>query len=1818
MDVIVQNGHQRSRSEPQKTNECEESKENEGKVRLLRRFSSQPTQHIITDPSSSKAERVITEICNSGHHYTAERSPQHLKSRIPLRRRTQSSTTLVQRTNPGQNVRARSMEANLIAAETPRKIARPQSVERSVGEAEEAGSTSKISENHNRSKPVKDTIGLEHSLSKDDALLQFAFSPPKRSFRQRKPAQLAPYTTEMERYKRRLVRNDWEDAVVINRELMRAARVERMNAKGSTDLPEDKSHPEQSRRRSISKEVDNTTKKSRKSLNPIDQNRINQRHEQNLGLAEIHNEVIPDLSATPTTDSQSISTPFKDVPDQSRMTMLKRKRYRILSESDDNDDLRAKDVTHNTIENDEDVEEMPRQDEVPMPTNIDTDDSSTTASAASWSNERQQRNAKLRDRDYASLLKMLRKTMPARMAREYIEDLKAMDQEIQLLPADEGVHNNDALSSKDPNDDLTQELLPGQSKKRQRKDTDLRNERFKLIGDSEDEDESSEASSVSVISESSRSTIASSRSEVSRASESFSVEGGGSIHRKRHKSLSKYERRSIEPQSRVRKGVPKKSAALNGKDDAIDRMLCSSRVVHKKHQIRERRSGPVDKVKQRKPPTSRTSENRKSKDTSSNKKKNRGGGKLTDGVGRAPANPFGNVNSLSYIREARPYDKRQGIRPLLQDEDLFLPYDSALEKRVALDKAGSANEPPKRAVEAWIADVDNFRQSEQITPLRTPKHTGMNDKLSAPNLHDLTVSPIEGRSKQTSLSRFTERPQVENTVARQRMSPGTPTTDIEHQRFEAELWSSVGLVRLDFDISHPDIGIRCNPEGYIGRGRLFSLLHSSERRNATDFVDSHVNYDFPDIKCTWQNLLSTIQRSILAGNNNSSSLLCCLDDICDQYTAFANSSRTTNRLQQALDAFDQLITLARHEDQLRSIRDAQGTILSKLQWFKVEMLFLAIASRIDITMEEPQMSLSYKDAFLQSCQDLMVTLLVHGLHRTMSSMRHAKPTDSQEAGSILSFDDWSLECWICLIHVLQSDRAKEMDMNNTPFWNIFEASLKIYHNALRDAKKPFIVAENAWYSIFAICAISCISPTTGSCTIHSALQKPCWSLVSQAISTVKLRFEERVEALMSKTAIRARDQYVHLLLRRILLLTHKWKWPLENVEQLLTKLFSIFNANRLQDLPSESNHDFPHSLREFDMQILYSDTIFGDETAFQIFLRILSVAVDRARLSNNSDRQSMDKLASRILSRFSPMRSLRFAPDNVPTSLERSALFNHYSIALLYLFFVPSSEHQRLLQVQQYLNIGKADQKSQMVGVRAVMYAAIILRHHDRPIDTAMTWFKSMFVHMLNLFQHLHSKLASANHTSKSSINRELTSRQTVLMACLRAVHYILQKNSIDSSNVRTSATDINLLNPAWTNDLYDIFYLINYPQVVFESLRLISSHFNVISSNLQSTRSKPQNSKSNNDESQESYSELFEDLDFDNEALLEIAGYGPEKGQVAKVAEDRTSVHRDTKDGHVYEQLSSALFKMINIIGKPENASSFGFSQFGGNEKAQGFGEASTNVDKERREMLTDAEGEHKAQIGKMAILCWAKCATILVKQYAIRSWDFYFRFGKEDIRLSLPINTRHTLSMHFFIALLQEASESYSSSRVKASITFGEDEEEIYGSNLTEIWTCLLINVLEIQDLKATTTFLQLVNQFERKRTSTSIQDSYPSIPFNLEDEQEDSTIMIMLQSENRFEFLSNIISCLSTVTQQSSKLQKVVISTFSAVFSFVRQFISQNSKLIILNQNGNRLKIYLRFLSDCNKFFDQPLARALAIDLRNTQAVVQQHLDQVPQSM
>lgn len=63
-------------------------------------------------------------------------------------------------------------------------------------------------------------------------------SPPRRNLRTRKPGQLHPYTVEMALYKRRLERNDWEDAVVTDHHMRRRMREER-ERQAANELPID-------------------------------------------------------------------------------------------------------------------------------------------------------------------------------------------------------------------------------------------------------------------------------------------------------------------------------------------------------------------------------------------------------------------------------------------------------------------------------------------------------------------------------------------------------------------------------------------------------------------------------------------------------------------------------------------------------------------------------------------------------------------------------------------------------------------------------------------------------------------------------------------------------------------------------------------------------------------------------------------------------------------------------------------------------------------------------------------------------------------------------------------------------------------------------------------------------------------------------------------------------------------------------------------------------------------------------------------------------------------------------------------------------------------------------------------------------------------------------------------------------------------------------------------------------------------------------------------------------------------------------------------
>ena len=108
--------------------------------------------------------------------------------------------------------------------------------QQSVNEASHLHTPSVASQDHSASPQAPTDVP-------DEIPPELLVEPPRRNLRTRKPGQLNPYTVEMAMYKQRLEKNDWEDAVVLDRHLRKILReeMERTALASGHPLPRNKS-----------------------------------------------------------------------------------------------------------------------------------------------------------------------------------------------------------------------------------------------------------------------------------------------------------------------------------------------------------------------------------------------------------------------------------------------------------------------------------------------------------------------------------------------------------------------------------------------------------------------------------------------------------------------------------------------------------------------------------------------------------------------------------------------------------------------------------------------------------------------------------------------------------------------------------------------------------------------------------------------------------------------------------------------------------------------------------------------------------------------------------------------------------------------------------------------------------------------------------------------------------------------------------------------------------------------------------------------------------------------------------------------------------------------------------------------------------------------------------------------------------------------------------------------------------------------------------------------------------------------------------------
>ncbi|CAD6892490.1 unnamed protein product [Tilletia laevis] len=1281
------------------------------------------------------------------------------------------------------------------------------------------------------------------------------------------------------------------------------------------------------------------------------------------------------------------------------------------------------------------------------------------------------------DSGYRHLFKDLRRMMPFHMAKKYIQDVKNMrkgkayhsDGHVSSTPepssgdeagrASSGVDRNQRSTPATSPLPESEEVRPGEARKRTgpRNDQSPSSSRFALVGDPD----ASSSDEHSVISVSSNSSVGRGRRAGPRDSDTDVSD----------RDNSWWTRPNAGKSFRPRK--PK---------DSIDLLL--SRAGGQK-KAKRKRAGAVQRGHgtMRQSRLDSTNIRRMPAGFGKVAPDNRGGNRPQQGPSKS--HKRFRQSRLDVVREQRP------AIDLLDDDTLF-EFDMPAQR----DDEFAFLSPAKDAEvssDGRDAPAAGVSTSDALPPLHAPSMPGpLHDYMQRPVGPLTPATTAAGSFASVELDRrnvpqpiriippgldqsnmdsrrFADSAGSHVTPARVQASGSSgPIEGVmsspaiqQQQHMDAETWASYRRLRVDFGIRPLPFGLTFAASSYLGRGRLAKVLQVSESEPSAQAqegqnstlpqsvfamgMELRLDANVDDFMELLPSLFDAMCVAILpeAGDAATSSLG--LRSSVEASLSFigqylTESSQTVNG-EQFGGLFQAVKThLYRICDRLQVMSklgsDAHATASLALRWFAVEYAWRALVQRSN-TPEGAFSQADYAAELSIAAQHLMLYLCKHGLHRTFGTIRGALSTTNE--GHVLA--DLSAELWICLIHLLRRVGAVAPEAERLcSFWSVFEATNKVLVQR-GVGRHRFGASERTWYSIFVICALSQFGPAGGMTGETPALTQH-WPLVTFALSLIRFRFDEKTEKTMSSTSVQRRDAYIRVVLQRCLTLATKWGWRLDNADITMSKLFDIFNSHKLCNLPSEieRTHDYPAFLCKYDESCLKDLTPedlgeghgSGRPLVFHVFVKLLArAAYDlRAAAANAAE---AERKVSRLFSRMSPVRTMPFTKTSPPTSLERSILFNHYTMVLLYLLFVPSAASQRLRQIRSFLPFPGADIASQMTCIRAMLYIGVLFRHHDLPLQPVTTWFSEALPMLVQQHEALERQRLSGSKTgpykdwTATAIYRELRSTSTLLIAALRAIQHVLKHPSLNAADSAgpLGFPDLQLLQADWIKTVLEGQVAID-PAIGREAMNTIQEFLKqrnqvIAASQSPKARSAPAaHGGEPNEESQDSFAGMFDDDDMlmDDPLLASMlgevsSGAGPSAAQTTLNAKDADFAVL------IKGTISPALFRLLSNVYHPDRAKagkriSLSFD----NRLSLSF------LGRPLREqrMLLEQQRNRQRYV-ELIVDCWAGCADVLVRN-GLRDWDKYFSaFGDESWkRISDPIGRRDVGLRFLNTALLRD----------------------------------------------------------------------------------------------------------------------------------------------------------------------------------------------------
>ncbi|WFC99992.1 hypothetical protein MYAM1_002739 [Malassezia yamatoensis] len=626
-----------------------------------------------------------------------------------------------------------------------------------------------------------------------------------------------------------------------------------------------------------------------------------------------------------------------------------------------------------------------------------------------------------------------------------------------------------------------------------------------------------------------------------------------------------------------------------------------------------------------------------------------------------------------------------------------------------------------------------------------------------------------------------------------------------------------------------------------------------------------------------------------------------------------------------------------------------------LLWFRV-----AIAYRVYSITNEIGTDLGV----IEAAQPLMVHLLARGIHKTMASVCASQSDE---------INDRCAELWIGLIYVL--------DSVDHSFYDVLDAALDDWQ--VNAPVSPLIASERVWYMIFAMSVLARFGAAAG--VVRSSAAMPSsWMLIHRALS-LQLRFDSRVEAAAPRALLRRRDAYLRTVLARCLLLVDRFAWSLHDADVVLGRLFDWLDTHKLGDLPTETDHDFAPFLRRYNLALLYEGP---SGNAFQRFLQLL------ARVGKHLFEHDKQRQLARIFSRMTPVRIMPFSREYPPTSAERAMLFNHYSLVMLFLHFVPQSALQRLRQIRSFLDFPSADRISQITCIRAMVYCGTLFRHHNLCLAPIIAWFVEVCRASTKEVRMIPDRDdRRAVHRQKESVR--------VLLGVVRGVQHLVQHSSLNANHCRQFPPP-ELLHAAWTDELLGIDGVID-AEVIQGLNAFLQQRAEIRLSVFQHTSST-----------------YAMDVDFDDADTMEDEALWADPQLAALLGETEAAsatsaalVLEWDKDADrkladtLHTRISPALFKRI-AQPWPVPIAPGAFHQ-------QGQVEA----------LVANAERDANFHL---LVSCWVACAEVLV-QNEVRSWGSYLTLGTESWKRLPDAKQKRDVALQFSVLLAEMHPEGFRS---------------------------------------------------------------------------------------------------------------------------------------------------------------------------------------------